>query len=75
LPFALIDNAATPPIPVILVTPDSLASVLSALPEAQRHWAAANGYRVTEAEPTWDRLRDVIRHGWEHMTHRRSRSG
>jgi hypothetical protein len=36
------------------------------------NWAASQGYRVTEGQGAWERLRDVIRHGWEHITHRRS---
>jgi hypothetical protein len=38
------------------------------------NWAASHGYRLTEGETAWDRLRDVIRDAWEHMTHRRARS-
>lgn len=36
------------------------------------NWAASHGYRISEGESTWERLRDVIREAWEHITHRRS---
>jgi len=45
LPFALIDAAAAPAVPVTLVAPDTVTNTLSALPEAQRQWAGANGFR------------------------------
>ncbi|HLW48484.1 MAG TPA: hypothetical protein VKW09_12030 [bacterium] len=35
-------------------------------------WTASHGYRITEGESAWERLRDVIRDAWEHMKHRRS---
>ena len=36
------------------------------------NWAATHGYRINEGESTWERLRDVIREAWDHITHRRS---
>ena len=45
MPFALIDAAAAPAVPVTLVAPDTVTNTLSALPEAQRQWAGANGFR------------------------------
>jgi hypothetical protein len=38
------------------------------------NWAASHGYRLAEGETAWDRLGDLIRDAWEHMTHRRARS-
>ncbi|HUK09668.1 MAG TPA: leucyl aminopeptidase family protein [Stellaceae bacterium] len=46
MPFALIDAAAAPAVPLTLVTPETVASTLSTLPEAQRQWAGANGFRA-----------------------------
>jgi leucyl aminopeptidase len=45
LSFALSDTAATPAVPVTLVTPDTLAGASSVLPAAQRQWVTANGFR------------------------------
>jgi leucyl aminopeptidase len=45
LAFALIDTASTPSVPVTLVTSDGLSGTLQGLPETQRQWAAANGFR------------------------------
>jgi hypothetical protein len=39
------------------------------------NWAATHGFRVDEGEGAWQRLRDVIRDAWEHVTHRRSSPG
>lgn len=34
-------------------------------------WAASHGYRIGEGENLWERLRDSIRHAWDHVKHRR----
>lgn len=36
------------------------------------NWAASHGYRITEGESAWERLRDLVREAWENMKHRRS---
>jgi leucyl aminopeptidase len=45
LPFALIDTAAAPAVPLLLVTPENLESTLGSLSEMERRWVAANGFR------------------------------
>jgi len=45
LAFALIDKAAAPAVPLVLVTADGLARTLEGLPEPERRWAAANNFR------------------------------
>lgn len=35
-------------------------------------WAASHGYRIVEGENMWERLRETIKHGWDHLKHRHS---
>lgn len=34
-------------------------------------WAASHGYRIAGGPNPWDRLRDLVKHAWEHLPHRR----
>lgn len=34
-------------------------------------WAASHGYRIAAGENSWERLRDLVKHAWDHLPHRR----
>ena len=34
-------------------------------------WAASHGYRIAAGENSWERLRALVKHAWDHLPHRR----